>query len=395
GRRFWYRAVLNPMSPLIDAPNFSIERGLRYLCVRFKDAHQVLSTCSINGGLRNDLAFLLNSQTCEGSSQHPRTRNLHLLSREDLHRQSCEDAGLDPHRTAVLGTAANMDYAALRESSYEDAQVTAVVTAGVEGNAGRAGDPAQWHESDEGYRPAHSVPGTINIILLFHQSLSHAALARSVVTLTEAKSAALQDLAIGSRYSCGLATGTGTDQYAVASPFAEKARFHWTGNHAKLGELVGCAVHDAVLEALRWQNGLEISVTRGLFHILRRFGVDEAVFRTTVEQVVEDAAQRAFLLDSLPMLTNDPKVSACACAIAAILDRRNIGALSTTSVQEAVVWQSALCAVSISGHPERLEVYRASIAALPDPSPINTVAKAVELGWRDKWEGGMPDPIPR
>ena len=30
------------------------------------------------------------------------------------------------------------------------------------------------------------------------------------------------------------------------------------------------------MEALRWQNGLEASYTRGVFHALGRFGVTEA-----------------------------------------------------------------------------------------------------------------------
>ena len=44
----------------------------------------------------------------------------------------------------------------------------------------------------------------------------------------------------------------------------------------KFGELVGRAVRDATLEALRWQNGLEASYTRGVFHALGRYGVREA-----------------------------------------------------------------------------------------------------------------------
>ena len=44
----------------------------------------------------------------------------------------------------------------------------------------------------------------------------------------------------------------------------------------KLGELIGLATRDATLEALRWQNGLEASYTRGVFHALGRYGVKEA-----------------------------------------------------------------------------------------------------------------------
>ena len=49
----------------------------------------------------------------------------------------------------------------------------------------------------------------------------------------------------------------------------------------KLGEIIGVAVRDATLEALRWQNGLEASYTRGLCHALGRYGVTEAALMTT------------------------------------------------------------------------------------------------------------------
>ena len=46
----------------------------------------------------------------------------------------------------------------------------------------------------------------------------------------------------------------------------------------KLGELIGAAVRDATLEALRWQNGLEPSYTRSIFTALARFGLREETF---------------------------------------------------------------------------------------------------------------------
>ena len=44
----------------------------------------------------------------------------------------------------------------------------------------------------------------------------------------------------------------------------------------KVGELIGLTVRRATVEALRWQNGLEASYTRGLFHALGRYGLKEA-----------------------------------------------------------------------------------------------------------------------
>jgi adenosylcobinamide amidohydrolase len=369
---------------LLQYPGFTVLREHRFVKVLFHAPHRSLSTCAIHGGQREDLLAFLNCQTCEGSALHPKAQTLHLLSREAMHLESCREAALEPGTTAQMGTAANMDYVAVREANYEDARVSAIVTAGVEGNAGRAGDPAQWHEGSQGYQAVHAVPGTINIILLFHQSLSPAALARSAVTMTEAKSAALQDLAVGSRYSSGLATGTGTDQFAIASPLALEARFHWTGKHAKLGELVGTTVKEAVLEALRWQNGFEPSRTRSLFHALGRFGLREEAFKGHVERIIQDEGQRKFLQDCTTMLSNDPRCSASAYALAAVLDRQKAGVLPSGSARDAVALQCALLACAVSGKNEKFSQYLAQMQACHEVFPDGLIM-AIYLGWRDKW----------
>src|SRR6185503_11886272 len=103
-------------------------------------------------------------------------------------------------------------------------------------------------------------------ILLIGTPVTPAALARCIVTMTEAKSAALQRLAVPSCFSPDLATGTGTDQFSVAAPSAGGPPLTSASPHMKFGELVGRAVRDATIEALRWQNGLEASYTRGVFH---------------------------------------------------------------------------------------------------------------------------------
>jgi adenosylcobinamide amidohydrolase len=167
-----------------------------------------------------------------------------------------------------MGTAANMNYLAIKEEADHSVAVTALVTAGVQGNAACAGDPANWRERDGKWEKVSPYQGTINTILLISRPLTPAALARAVVTMTEAKSAALVRLAVGSLYSADLATGTGTDQFCLAAPLAGEQPFTSTSPHVKLGEMIGVAVRDATLEALRWQNGLELSYTRSIFHAL-------------------------------------------------------------------------------------------------------------------------------
>lgn len=165
-------------------------------------------------------------------------------------------------------------------------------------------------------------------MVLINWPLTPGAMARAVVTMAEGKSAALRDLAISSRYSQDLATGTGTDQYCIAAPLdeAKKPKTN-AGHHAKLGELIGKAVRQATLEALRWQNGLEPSYTRGVVHALRRFGFEEDQFFVEMETRL-DADDFLLLKKNLKPVLYEPQVSAAAYAFAAVWDRVRFGTIS-------------------------------------------------------------------
>src|SRR5579871_6172387 len=267
------------------APEFRLVRNGRFVLAELLVPHRVLSTSARNGGQREGIRFLVNHQSCEGTDH--RERHAQITGGEEYHNAACGEIGLDPATVAMMQTAANMNYAAVVAANDQDVTVTAVVTAGVHGNAACAGDPASWRETATGWEkvpapaPAPApVTGTINTMLLVNHALTEGALARAVSTMTEAKSAALQRLAVRSLYSADFATGTGTDQYCVTAPLgadgAGGKAFISTSPHSKLGELIGATVRDATLEALRWQNGLEVSSTRLVFHALGRYGVREA-----------------------------------------------------------------------------------------------------------------------
>ncbi len=115
-----------------------IHRNDKLIHVRFLKPHLVLSTCRAAGGLRNDLQYVLNHQGCEptGHLRLHKVRNP-LRQRELV----CAPRGLPPQACAMMGTAANMHHAAIRCESFRELEVVALVTGGVETNAGRAGDP--------------------------------------------------------------------------------------------------------------------------------------------------------------------------------------------------------------------------------------------------------------
>lgn len=365
-------------------PEFRLLRRGRFLFAELLVSHVVLSTSARNGGQRTGLRFLLNHQSCEGGDHRERMAYMAELGQEGYHDAACREAGVDPRHTAMMGTAANMNYAALVAKHDGDVSVTAVVTAGVQGNAACAGDAARWRETASGWEKVAPYPGTINTILLISHPLTEGALARSVVTMTEAKSSALQRLAVRSLYSADMATGTGTDQYIVAAAMKDSKPFSSTSTHVKLGELTGQAVREATLESLRWQNGLEPSYTRGIFHALGCHGVKEATFLADIAPLLSDR-EAELLRHNDKAVFHEPLVGAAAHAMAAVLDRVRCGTLPGSAANEAVRQQAANLAASLASRPECWSEFHGKLTAAGAADPKPLILAAIALGWSARW----------
>lgn len=252
----------------------TIERCPDALIVRLNGRRRVLSTSALNGGIRDDLTAVFN-QDCkvDGRKDAP----LKDTTYEKHLKIVATELGLDPGRACGLTTAADMGNAAISVQSYENLTVTAVVTGGVDVNGGRAGDPAFWHEADGACLP---VSGTVNIMLFISARLPEGTLARALVTCTEAKTAALQELLAPSLYSSGIATGSGTDGTIIVSDLESPLVLTFAGKHSKLGELTGRAVMNAVKEALYRQTGLGPEQQFDIFSRIGRYGITrDAVLR--------------------------------------------------------------------------------------------------------------------
>ena len=168
---------------------------------------------------------------------------------------------------SFLFTGADLANLAIQQANFKDLKVYALVTAGVRGNALRLSkDEGRFYE-----------PGTINIIVLTNHQLSPRAMSRALITATEAKTAALQDLDIRSSVHplAYQATGTGTDNIIVVG--GQGMILDNAGGHSKLGELMAKAVYQGVREAVARQNG--ITARRSLWQRLqeRRLGLYELV----------------------------------------------------------------------------------------------------------------------
>lgn len=165
--------------------------------------------------------------------------------------------GKSGKNSCFLFTGADMKNLSVSKAEYGDLSVFALVTAGVESNAMRM-------SVDEGF---FYDPGTINIVLLTNGRLTRRAMTRAIITATEAKTAAMQDLDIRSSVSPVLnqATGTGTDEVLVVE--GRGKLMEQTGGHGKLGELIAKSVYDGVKEAVNRQN--TITNQRSVFQRLQ------------------------------------------------------------------------------------------------------------------------------
>ena len=264
----------------------------------FSGSRKVLSTSLYNGGYHEDFEAVFNRDMTQGSGMPCESFAPTYVESMKI---VAERLGLAPELTSGMGTAAHMENASIVSRSYKELTVTAIVTGGVETNGGRVGDPASY------YKTAEKKCGTINIMLVIDADLPPGILARALVTCTEAKTAALQELMAPSRYSTGLATGSGTDQTIVVANSESPLFFEGAGKHSKLGELIGLAVMAAVKEALKKQSGLTPAQQHDLLRRLRRFGVtEEALWQRYKEEVGDDALIKAQFIAALEKMTAVP-----------------------------------------------------------------------------------------
>ena len=242
-----------------------LRRQGQSVIAEFTGRRRCLSTSPLNGGIAEHLTAVFNHDCLppDGSwfVMKEATYEEHL-------RATASSLGLNPDTVSGMITTAQMDSLAIAREEWRGTAVTAAVTAGIDKNGGRAGDRADWHEGED-----CPLGGTVNIMLFFSADLPPGTLARALVTCTEAKTAALQELLAPSCYSDGLATGSGTDSAILVSDAESPLRLTYAGKHCKLGEMIGCAVIRAVKESLFLQTGLNAERQLNLYARLGRFGV--------------------------------------------------------------------------------------------------------------------------
>jgi len=252
------------------------------LVLRSKTPLKILSSAVLNGGLQE--------ANCIVSVHVPEETGLDVddnVHREagDYLQEETAKLGIPQNQLVGIMTAAKMKNVDISTKKFEDITLTAIATAGVH-FAATAGDAIASKQS--AFPPIKW--GTINLIVLIDGDLTDSCMVNAVSTAAEAKTVALRELDVRSRFSGEIATGTVTDSIIVACTKRGR-KIEYSGTATPLGEIIGKSVRDAVKKALRNQEN--IVSDRPLTRRLKERGI-------TVENMTTLFSQISSILDVNP-----------------------------------------------------------------------------------------------
>lgn len=303
----------------------------RSLIVEMPPGRCTLTTSWLNGGYREDLRFIFNNQMFDTPEHSHETSSIEGGNIAAYIAIIAERLGLDPSRTTGLLTAANMENVAISTHSYRNLEVTAIITGGIEVNGGRAGDPASYYQENGQVK---MIPGTINTILLIGASVPHYAMTNAIVTASEAKAVAIQQLMAPSQYSEGIATGSGTDMIAVVSDKTSSVFLDDAGKHSKLGELIGLCVIEATQKALARQSELTALSQCNMLVRLERFEIGENKYWKTAS-MLEGENRKSYFVSQLRNISKNPALVSSTASMLHILDEISWGLIPENAGKKA------------------------------------------------------------
>lgn len=221
-----------------------------------------VSSAIHNGGGLKTTKIIINSQVTDEYGD----RHLH----DDPTRfvlESFKKLGFNEGFVGMV-TYANVADFALVSKTDGDIAVSVVATAGC------------THSESAGEKIAvQKIEGTINIIVVIDGNPVESCLVSTLITATEAKTAALRELDLRSRYSGNEATGTITDAMVVAET-GKGAPILYGGPASKLGQLVGYCTRKAVKDAVMNSKIGGYLPTRSIFERLseRHLAIEKLAF---------------------------------------------------------------------------------------------------------------------
>jgi iron complex transport system ATP-binding protein len=219
-----------------------------FITVSFEYPLRILSSALFRGGMTR-------SSTIVNLKVHDPEKKAKILQQnpDALIGEFIQKENLNKDAVGLV-TSADIKYAQFICSYEKDTAVLAIVTSGLS----NAVNVAEHTETAFTGEPFHK-PGTINIIVITNAYLLDECMVSSVVTATEAKTAALLEQKVKSVVTGTQATGTGTDSIVVVS--GNGVRIRYAGGHTLFGQLLGDAVYRAVTSSLlkREKEGLDLN----------------------------------------------------------------------------------------------------------------------------------------
>lgn len=210
----------------IPISGITIHETPEVIHVQSSNALTTLSSSFFGGGFRR-VRHILNANVAGSYCSDTPTADLRAIA-----------ARCGVHEPFVgLLTAVPLRKARIVYAEEGGLRVLVLTTAGV-GNATSAGVS----------QPYDARPGTINIIVLLDAKLTRSAMVNAIITVTEAKSAVLNEMNIRTPDGM-LATGTSTDTVTLAVTGLGPALVY-AGPVTLLGWLIARAVRQAVCESL-------------------------------------------------------------------------------------------------------------------------------------------------
>jgi len=215
-----------------------------WLVVAFDEPHSVLSWAIQGGGWRSVTRVLWHEVR---NADLPRS----VDPREYL-RQKLEAQGFEPEESLSFMTSAPLDEYCDIVQQTDTEWVRCIATVGLS-NALRIGDPTS---------PITSA-GTINLLIQTSRPLGFSASLEALSLAAEARTLVVFEAAVPSIVTGRIATGTGTDCIAIASPLRDECAIY-AGKHTSMGHLVGESVRIAVAQGVeRWKRRITSVDTPG------------------------------------------------------------------------------------------------------------------------------------
>jgi adenosylcobinamide amidohydrolase len=263
-----------------------------------------------NGGFKKVKA-ILNVQVPEGYSDH----QLHQ-DPLDLIRDAQRSLQLKGDFVAMI-TAAKVGNMAIASAQKGEVAVNAIATAG-----------CRHGESSGETIDAEHAPGTINIIVILNGKPTDSCLVSLFLTATEAKTAALIDYDIRSRYSGDSATGTITDSLSVAAT-NNGGTIELGGPASPVGMMVAACVRQAVKEAAAKQDGPRLG--RSIANRLKERHLSVEKLSAELSKTKKLGLSEEGLTVELEKILNEDSVSAMFLLAAAKIDEENQKSLIPTA----------------------------------------------------------------